>query len=85
MNDLRERASDPFSSMGFGGFPSMPSLFDSGRAAVVAPPPEPFSENGTNYVRHSFALAFRASRRLETLMSQPVYYTEVHFQGRTDQ
>ena len=61
VNDLRERAPDPFESMGFGGFPSMPSLFDSGRAAVVAPPPEPFSENGTNYVRHSFALAFRAT------------------------
>ena len=61
VNDLRERASDPFSSMGFGGFPSMPSLFDSGRAAVVAPPPEAVSDNGTNRVRHSFPLAFRAT------------------------
>ena len=33
----------------------------------------------------TISLAFRASRRLETLLSQPVYYTEVHFQGRTDQ
>ena len=33
----------------------------------------------------TIALAFRSSRRLETLMSQPVFYTEVHFQGRTDQ
>lgn len=33
----------------------------------------------------TIALALRASRRLETLMGQPVYYTEVHFQGRTDQ
>ena len=33
----------------------------------------------------TISLAFRASRRREALMSQPVYYTEVHFQGRTDQ
>ncbi|MBQ3289054.1 MAG: hypothetical protein IJH50_06550 [Kiritimatiellae bacterium] len=33
----------------------------------------------------AISLAFRASRRREALMSQPVYYTEVHFQGRTDQ
>ena len=33
----------------------------------------------------TIALAFRAGRRLETLMGQPLYYTEVHFQGRTDQ
>ena len=31
------------------------------------------------------SLAFRASRRRASLMSQPVYYTEVHFQGKTDQ
>ena len=30
------------------------------------------------------SLAFRASRRRDALMSQPVYYTEVHFQGRDD-
>ena len=30
------------------------------------------------------SLAFRSSRRKDLLMSQPVYYTEVHFQGRTD-
>lgn len=29
----------------------------------------------------TISLAFRSSRRLQTLMSQPVYYTEVHFQG----
>lgn len=29
----------------------------------------------------TISLAFRASRRLQTLMSQPIYYTEVHFQG----
>lgn len=33
----------------------------------------------------TISLAFRASRRRATLLSQPVYYTEVHFQGRTDQ
>ena len=33
----------------------------------------------------TISLAFRASRRREALMSQPVYYTEVHFQGRTGQ
>lgn len=33
----------------------------------------------------TISLAFRASRRLETLLSQPVFYTEVHYQGRTDQ
>lgn len=33
----------------------------------------------------TISLAFRASRRREALLSQPVYYTEVHFQGRTDQ
>ena len=33
----------------------------------------------------TISLAFRASRRREALMSQPSYYTEVHFQGRTDQ
>ena len=33
----------------------------------------------------TISLAFRASRRREMLLSQPVYYTEVHFQGRTDQ
>ena len=31
------------------------------------------------------SLAFRASRKKASLMSQPVYYTEAHFQGRTDQ
>ena len=30
------------------------------------------------------SLAFRSSRRRDALMSQPVYYTEVHFQGRDD-
>ena len=30
------------------------------------------------------SLAFRASHRRDGLMSQPVYYTEVHFQGRDD-
>lgn len=30
------------------------------------------------------SLAFRATHRLDGLMSQPVYYTEVHFQGRDD-
>lgn len=29
----------------------------------------------------TISLAFRVSRRLQTLMSQPIYYTEVHFQG----
>ena len=29
----------------------------------------------------SISLAFRSSNRLEQLMSQPVYYAEVHFQG----
>ena len=33
----------------------------------------------------TISLAFRASRRREALLSQPVYYTEVHVQGRTDQ
>ena len=32
----------------------------------------------------TISLAFRASRRRDGLMSQPVYYTEVHFQGRDD-
>lgn len=32
----------------------------------------------------TISLAFRASRRKDLLMSQPIYYTEVHFQGRTD-
>ena len=29
----------------------------------------------------TISLAFRVSRRRDMLMSQPVYYTEVHFQG----
>ena len=33
----------------------------------------------------TIGLAFRCSRRKDLLLSQPVYYTEVHFQGRTDQ
>ena len=33
----------------------------------------------------TISLAFRASRRSASLLSQPVYYTEVHFQGKTDQ
>jgi len=33
----------------------------------------------------TFGLAFRSARRKDLLLSQPVYYTEVHFQGRTDQ
>jgi len=33
----------------------------------------------------SIGLAFRSSNRKDLLLSQPVYYTEVHFQGRTDQ
>ena len=33
----------------------------------------------------SISLAFRASRRLEQLMSQPIFYAEIHFQGRRDQ
>ena len=31
----------------------------------------------------TISLSFRSSRRREALMSQPVYYTEVHFQGGT--
>ena len=33
----------------------------------------------------TISLAFRASRRPQALLSQPVFYTEVHFQGKTDQ
>lgn len=33
----------------------------------------------------TISLAFRASRRRDALMSQPVYYTEVRYQGRDDQ
>ena len=33
----------------------------------------------------TISLAFRASRRPQALMSQPVYYTEVHFQGKVDE
>ncbi len=33
----------------------------------------------------TISLAFRASRRRDALMSQPVYYTEVHYQGRDDE
>mgnify|MGYP003296138209 CR=1 FL=1 len=33
----------------------------------------------------TISLAFRASHRRDALMSQPVYYTEVHFQGRDGQ
>ena len=33
----------------------------------------------------TISLAFRCSRRKNLLLSQPVYYTEVHFQGRGDQ
>lgn len=33
----------------------------------------------------AISLAFRASRRRDALMSQPVYYTEVHYQGRDDE
>ena len=33
----------------------------------------------------TISLAFRCSRRKDLLLSQPVYYTEVHFQGRGDQ
>ena len=33
----------------------------------------------------TISLAFRASRRPQALLSLPVFYTEVHFQGRTDQ
>ena len=53
---------------------SRPSVNGSYKYALVA------TRKGS-----TIALAFRASRRLETLMGQPVYYTEVHFQGRTDQ
>ena len=53
---------------------SVPSVNGSYRYALVA------TRRGS-----TIALAFRASRRLETLMGQPVFYTEVHYQGRTDQ
>ena len=33
----------------------------------------------------TIGLSFRSSKRKDLLLSQPVYYTEVHFQGRTDQ
>ena len=33
----------------------------------------------------TISLAFRASRRPQALLSQPVFYTEVHFQGKADQ
>ncbi len=33
----------------------------------------------------TISLAFRASRRRDGLMSQPIYYTEVHYQGRDDE
>ena len=48
---------------------SMPSLGDYYYALVA-------TRKGA-----TISLAFRASRRLDMLMSQPVYYTEVHFQG----
>ena len=53
---------------------SCPSVNGAYRYALVA------TRKGS-----TIALAFRSSRRLETLMGQPVFYTEVHFQGRTDQ
>ena len=53
---------------------SSPSVDSSYKYALVA------TRKGS-----TIALAFRAGRRLETLMGQPLYYTEVHFQGRTDQ
>ena len=53
---------------------SVPSIGDNYRYGLVA------TRRGS-----TISLAFRASRRLETLLGQPVYYTEVHFQGRTDQ
>ena len=33
----------------------------------------------------TISLAFRASRRRDALMSQPVYYTDVRYQGRDDE
>lgn len=33
----------------------------------------------------TISLAFRASRRPQALLGQPVYYTEVHFQGKADE
>jgi len=33
----------------------------------------------------TISLAFRASRRIDQLMSQPICYTEVHFQGDPNQ
>ena len=53
---------------------SVPSVNGSYKYALVA------TRKGS-----TIALAFRSSRRLEALMGQPIYYTEVHFQGRTDQ
>ena len=56
-----------------------------GSANVGASPPS--IGNGYKYALvatrrgSTISLAFRASRRLQTLMSQPIYYTEVHFQG----
>ena len=32
----------------------------------------------------TISLAFRASRQRQALLSQPVFYTEVHYQGKTD-
>ena len=53
---------------GYGG--SMPSIDGKYFYALVA------TRRGS-----TISLAFRASRRLQMLMSQPVYYTEAHFQG----
>ncbi len=54
-----------------GSIPSVNDYYSCGRVAT---------RRGS-----TIALGFRASRRRATLLSQPVYYTEVHFQGRTDQ
>ena len=49
---------------------SRPSMPDNVYYALVA------TRRGS-----TISLAFRSSRRRDQLMSQPIYYTEVHFQG----
>lgn len=72
------------------------SLADSAYNEIARQVPSPYTPSQPSIDRNYFyglvatrrggtiSLAFRASKRRDALMSQPLYYTEVHFQGRTD-
>ena len=74
-----ESAVNTLDEMGYALVVSIPWVSDDEGAAG--------GSTATAGLRHDYsriALSFRATHRAATLFSQPIFYTEVHFQGNPD-